>query len=53
MVQWLRLSTPSEGDQDSIPGLGTRSHMLQLRPNAAKLINGFLKHRGNKFILLN
>ena len=30
-VQWLRLHTPSAGGLGSIPGLGTRSCMLQLR----------------------
>ena len=25
VIQWLRLSTPSAGNQGSIPGLGTRS----------------------------
>ena len=29
--QWLRLCTPSAGGPGSIPGQGTRSHMLQLR----------------------
>jgi len=36
MVQWLRLQAPNAGGQGSIPGQGTRSHMLQLRPRAAK-----------------
>ena len=31
VVQWLRLHTPNAGGQGSIPGQGTRSHMLQLR----------------------
>ena len=31
MVQWLRLLTPNAGGPGSIPGQGTRSHMLQLR----------------------
>ena len=30
-VQWLRLCTSKEGGLGMIPGLGTRSHMLQLR----------------------
>ena len=30
MVQWLRLHTPKAGGPGSIPGQGTRSHMLQL-----------------------
>ena len=48
MVQWLRLCIPNAGDPGSIPGQGTRSHMLQLRvpmlqlrPGTAKLINIF------------
>ena len=31
MVQWLGLHVPSAGDQGSIPGQGTRSHMPQLK----------------------
>ena len=31
MVQWLRLHSPNAGGPGSIPGQGTRSHMLQLR----------------------
>ena len=34
-VQWLRLLAPSAGDPGN-PGQGTRSHMPQLRPGAAK-----------------
>ena len=30
-VQWLRLCAPNAGDPGSIPGQGTRSHMLRLR----------------------
>ena len=30
LVQWLRLHTPNAGGPGSIPGQGTRSHMLQL-----------------------
>ena len=36
VVQWLRLHAPNAGGQGSIPGEGTRSHMLQLRPGADK-----------------
>ena len=36
VVQWLRLHTLSAGGPGSIPGQGTRSHMLLLRPSAAK-----------------
>ena len=39
MVQWLRLLTLNAEDPGSIPKQGTRSHMLQLRPGAAKEIN--------------
>ena len=35
MVQWLRFPTPSAGDPGSLPGQGTKSHMLQLRPSTA------------------
>ena len=31
MVPLLRLHAPSAGGQGSIPGQGTKSHMLQLR----------------------
>lgn len=30
VVQWLRLTAPNAGGQDSIPGQGTRSHMPQV-----------------------
>ena len=36
VVQWLKLCAPNSGGTGSIPGWGTRSHMLQLRPCAAK-----------------
>ena len=36
VVQWLRLHTPNAEGPGSIPGQGTRSHMLQLRPGTAK-----------------
>ena len=36
VVQWLRLQAPSEGGKGSVPGQGTRSHVPQLRPSAAK-----------------
>ena len=39
VAQWLRLSAPSAGGLSLIPGQGTRSCMLQVRPGAAKLIN--------------
>ena len=31
VAQWLRQCTPNGGAPGSIPGLGTRSHMLQLK----------------------
>ena len=31
MVQWLGLCAPNAGGPGSIPGRGTRSHMLQLK----------------------
>ena len=31
VVQWLRLHTPNAGGWGSIPGQGTRLHMLQLK----------------------
>ena len=36
VVQWLRLCAPNTLGLSSIPGQGTRSHMLQLRPGEAK-----------------
>ena len=56
VVQWLRLCAPSAGTLGSIPGQGTRSHMLQLkeivhlaiRPGAAKYIN--IKKKTKKII---
>ena len=42
VVQCLRLHTPNAGGPSSIPGKGTRSHMLQLRPDPA-----------NKFFFFN
>ena len=37
MVQWLRLHVPNAWGPGLIPGQGTRSCVLQLRPRAAKL----------------
>ena len=34
--QWLRLHSPNAGGPGSIPDQGTRSHLPQLRPSAAK-----------------
>ena len=36
VVQWLRLWAPIARDPGSIPGQGTGSHVLQLRPGVAK-----------------
>lgn len=39
MVQWLRFGAPVAGGVGWIPGQGPRSHLLKLRPGAAKYIN--------------
>ena len=36
VVQWLRLHAPNAGGPHSLPGQGTRSHMLHLRASTAK-----------------
>ena len=36
VVQWLRLHAPNAERMGSVLGWGIRSHMLQLRPRAAK-----------------
>ena len=36
VVQWLKLQIPNAGDLGLIPGLGTRSHMLQLKKKKKK-----------------
>ena len=36
VVQWLRLCVPDAGDLGSIPGQGSRSHILQQRPSSVK-----------------
>ena len=41
MVQRLRLHAPNAGGPGSIPGQGTRSHIPQIRPGAAKQITTF------------
>ena len=38
VVQWLSLHTSNAEGQGSVPGQGTRSHMLQRRPEAVKQI---------------
>ena len=47
VVQWLTHCTLSAGSPGSIPGQGTRSHMLQLRLSTAK------KREPSHIILLN
>ena len=42
VVQWLRLCAPKVGNLGSVPGQGTRSHMLQLRPWRSQI--NFLKN---------
>ena len=37
VVQWVRHRAPRAGGPGSIPGQGTRSHVPQLRPGAAKI----------------
>ena len=37
VIQWLRLCASNAGVLGSIPGQGTRFHMLQLRTGAAQL----------------
>ena len=36
VVQWLRFTVPNAGGPGLSPGQGTRSHVSQLRPSAAK-----------------
>ena len=47
VVQWLRLHASNAESLGSIPGQGTRSHMLQLRPSVNKQINKILKKKTN------
>ena len=35
VVQWLTVHVPNAGDLGSIPGQGTRSHVLQVRVGMA------------------
>ena len=37
VVQWLRLCAPNAGGSGSIPGQGTRSHVLQQRSHMPRL----------------
>ena len=41
VVQWLKLQIPNAGDLGSIPGLGTRSHVLQLKKK--KILHAAMK----------
>ena len=36
VVQWLRLCAPSAGNPDPIPGQGTRSCKMELKPSQTK-----------------
>ena len=45
VVQWLRLCAPSAGGLGWIPGQGTRTHTLPLRPTGAKQIKINIKER--------
>ena len=45
VIQWLKLHDPRAGGLGSIPGQGTRSHMLQLKIARAATKNG-----NNKFL---
>ena len=47
----LRFCAPSSGDEGSIPGQGTRSHMLQPRPSAAKEITHTVLKNNKKKML--
>ena len=42
MLQWLRLWALNARAPSSFPDQGTRCRMLQLRPRAAKSINGYI-----------
>ena len=37
VAQWPRLCAPKAGGLGSVPGQGTRSHMLQLKSSTAKI----------------
>ena len=45
VVQWLMLWAPNAGGPGSIPGEGTRSHMLQLRPQSSQINKQILKQK--------
>ena len=47
-VQWLRLHTPNASGLGLTPGLGTRLHMPQLQPSAAKMNTYINKYFGKK-----
>ena len=44
MVQCVRLQAPNAGGQGLIPGQGTRTHMLQLRPQCSQISKYFKKN---------
>ena len=59
MVQWPRVCDLSEGGLGSIPGQGTRSHMLQLKIAHAtaksqhhQIKNTFLKVKKREVIMI-
>jgi len=53
VVHWLSLYAPSAGGPGLIPGQGTRSHRLQVRPGRATyIINIFLKEEEREIIRL-
>ena len=44
VIHCLRLQAPNAGGRGSIPGQGTRSHMLQLRPQCSQISKCSLKN---------
>ena len=51
VAQWLRLHTPNIGDPGSIPGQGTRSHVLQLGVHMPqrKILHAAMKIQDSKY----
>ena len=47
VVLWLRLFTSNAGGLGSIPSQGTRFHMPQLRPGAAKFKKIIIKEKSH------
>ena len=50
-LPWLRFCAPKAGGSGLIPGQGTRSHVSQLRPSAAKYVNTYFKKREKVFLV--